>query len=453
MSGRAVTPATEVLGGPGTVTVIAGLTFAISDERGDARGAHDGLIAADVRHLSRLELLVDGAPLLHLGAGVIGAGAVRFRAYVPRPGAGPDATIEVSRERRVMPGGLREEVEITSWDHGPVDLRLTLRAEADFADIFEVRQASGPAVRRARSPSGDADHVRFDDPDGGRATVMALEPPADDWEAGDRHWDARVVRGSPWRLRIDVEAVGGRSPDPTMAPEQPGAAASAEVVATPEGLARAVERSLADLDRLTLRDRLDPRRRVLAAGIPWYVALFGRDAIVSSIQARAFEPWRMVDTLRALAARQGRVHDPGNEEAPGKILHEVRFSERAWLGEGTTGGARPYYGTIDATPLFIILAGVARRWGAPRDELAGLLPALRAAMGWIRGGGDPDGDGFLEYAPSRPPLPGQPGMEGLVGRDPVVRRHVRRGSGRAGRGAGLRVPSAPRAGGPSRVAG
>jgi glycogen debranching enzyme len=136
---------------------------------------------------------------------------------------------------------------------------------------------------------------------------------------------------------------------------------------------------------------------LLAAGIPWYVALFGRDTIISAMQARAFQPWRALHTLAALAARQGRAHDFGSEEEPGKILHEVRFSQRAWLGEGTTGGARPYYGTVDATPLFVILAGVARRWGAPREALQALLPSLTAAMDWIRGPGDPDGDGFVEY--------------------------------------------------------
>jgi glycogen debranching enzyme len=194
---------------------------------------------------------------------------------------------------------------------------------------------------------------------------------------------------------LDVAAVGGSSGWRTTGPaldDRPVAVAS-----EPPVLGRAVQRSLDDLDRLTVPDRLDDRRMLLAAGIPWYVALFGRDSLISAMQARAFQPWRALHTLGALAARQGRVHDAGSEEEPGKILHEVRFSERAWLGEGTTGGARPYYGSVDATPLFVILAGVARRWGAPREALRALLPALTAAMDWIRGPGDPDGDGFLEY--------------------------------------------------------
>jgi glycogen debranching enzyme len=205
----------------------------------------------------------------------------------------------------------------------------------------------------------------------------------------------RLARGVPWRLVLDVVAVGGGAGWGTAGPSLDARAVT--VASEPAVLGRAVARSLDDLDRLTLPDRLDERRMLLAAGIPWYVALFGRDTIISAMQARAFQPWRMLHTLAALAARQGRVDDPGTEEQPGKILHEVRFSERAWLGEGTAGGARPYYGTVDATPLFVILAGVARRWGAPRGALHALLPALTAAMDWIRGPGDPDGDGFIEY--------------------------------------------------------
>lgn len=110
----------------------------------------------------------------------------------------------------------------------------------------------------------------------------------------------------------------------------------------------------------------------------------------------------MLDALAALAARQGQVSDPGNEEQPGKILHEVRFGDRPWLGEGTVGGARPYYGSADSTPLFLIMLGEAMRWGAPRNALSKLLPAARAALGWLRGSGDPDQDGLIEYAPTGP---------------------------------------------------
>ncbi|MBA2324630.1 MAG: glycosyltransferase [Pseudonocardiales bacterium] len=170
----------------------------------------------------------------------------------------------------------------------------------------------------------------------------------------------------------------------------------------PEGLGRACGRSLTDLDALSIPDDLDPSRRLLAAGIPWFVALFGRDALISGYQARAFRPELLLDTLGALAARQGSRDDPGNGEQPGKILHEVRFGDQPWLGEGTVAGARPYYGSADSTPLFLIMLGEAMRWGAPTEALTALLPAARAALGWLRGPADPDRDGLVEYSPNGP---------------------------------------------------
>jgi glycogen debranching enzyme len=174
----------------------------------------------------------------------------------------------------------------------------------------------------------------------------------------------------------------------------------------PPDLARACRASLADLAALTMHDSLDPSRRLVAAGIPWFVALFGRDSLIASYQARAFEPGLTLSTLRALAARQGTRSDPGNGEEPGKILHEVRLTQRPWLGEGTTAGSRPYYGSIDATPLFLILYGQAWRWGADRAGLEELLPAARAAR----------------VLPPGPAIARQPVLEGLGERRAASRR-------------------------------
>jgi hypothetical protein len=298
--------ATEVLAGPGTVTVISGLTFAISDERGDLHGAHGGLIAGDVRHVCLLDLRIDGAPLEPLGAGVGTPDAVRFRAWVPRPGGGPDATLEVERTRRVSAGAMHEEIAVTSWEPGPVMIDVSLRADADFADIFEVRQPFAEPARAAASRHEEPGRIRLEAADGTRATVIGLEPPSDLTDPAGRHWRVRLARGEPWRLVVDV---GGGAGWGTAGPAPDGRPVT--VASEPAVLGRAVKRSLDDLDRLTLPDRLDERRMLLAAGIPWYVALFGRDTLISAMQARAFQPWRMLHTLAALAARQGRVDDPG----------------------------------------------------------------------------------------------------------------------------------------------
>jgi glycogen debranching enzyme len=282
---------------------------------------------------------------------------------------------------------------------------VLVEVDADFADIFEIRGLeTGPATMTTHVRSEPtSDGVRFADDETGLATVVRFSPAPESRDGGVARWSPQLRRGEPWRLRVRVEAEGAAvSPAGRrqVHPVAPGGLDDVEVRSEPPDLARACRRSLADLDALALPDGLDAGRRLVAAGIPWFVALFGRDSVIAGHQARAFLPGQMLDTLAALAARQGRVSDPGNEEEPGKILHEVRLTPRPWLGHGTTAGSRPYYGSIDATPLFLILYGTAFRWGASRPAIEELLPAARAALAWIRGPGDPDGDGLLEYRPA-----------------------------------------------------
>lgn len=384
-------------GGSATVTLIDGLTFAISDALGDIGGHADGLISDDTRHLSRLAVRVDGAPLRPLGAAQLTPSTARFRGVVSaRPGE-MEQSLEVERRRRVAAGALEDELVLRWWAEPPREVPVVVEVDADFADIFAVRgmsTGSGAPVRAMPT----ADGVRFRDEETGLSTDVHFAPAPDARDGGTAHWTPHLRRGEPWRLRITVDAGSTR-----IAERQDeesgghGARCEVDVRSTPIDLGRACRRSLADMDALSMPDRLASGRRLVAAGIPWFVALFGRDSIIASHQARAFLPGQMMDTLAALAARQGRVSDPGNEEEPGKILHEVRLTPRAWLGEGTSGGARPYYGTIDATPLFLILYGTALRWGAPRSALRDLLPAARSALAWMRGPGDHDGDGLLEY--------------------------------------------------------
>jgi glycogen debranching enzyme len=396
-----------VLAGPGTITVIAGLTFAISDERGDMGPGPFGLITDDTRHLSRLQVRLDSEPLRHLGSGLISPAVARFRSYATLSNRLPDAPVECERLRQLSPAGMVETLTLRCWTPDTVQVRLSIQLDSDFADIFEVRrlagdpsaQSSGTAVQQ--SPG----RLRFDATGTPRATSVRLDPPPDLVDQSATHWVVRLSRDQPWILRIEVGALRGCGSEERIA-IQPRIAATGRpdvvVHSQPERLARGCLRSLTDLDALSIPDDRDGSRRLLAAGIPWFVALFGRDVLISSYQARAFRPELMLDALAALAARQGQVSDQGNEEQPGKILHEVRFGDRPWLGEGTAGGARPYYGSADSTPLFLIMLGEALRWGAPREALTELLPAARAALGWLRGPGDPDRDGLIEYSPTGP---------------------------------------------------
>jgi len=392
-----------VLAGPGSITVIAGLTFAISDERGDIGPGPFGLITDDTRHLSGLRVLLDSEPLRHLGSGLVSPSVAHFRGYATLRDRLPDAPVECERLRELTPAGLVETLTLRCWTPEPVLLSLDIELDADFADIFEVRRMAGdPSTRSSGAPVSELPgQLRFKASGTARTTTVALDPPPDLVEQRTAHWAVSLSRDQPWVLRTEIRAHRGSGDEerPAIRPRTEHVGRPDVVLLSePELLARAALRSLADLDALSIPDDRNPDRRLLAAGIPWFVALFGRDVLISSYQARAFRPELITDALAALAARQGQVDDPGNGEQPGKILHEVRFGDLPWLGEGTSGGVRPYYGSADSTPLFLIMLGEAMRWGASRAALEALLPAARAALHWLRGPGDPDRDGLIEYA-------------------------------------------------------
>ena len=435
-----------LVGDASAITLIDGLTFAISDALGDIEGGSSGLIADDTRHLSRLRLSVDDDPVRALGAAQLSPSTARFRGFAVPEAGRADPSLEIERRRRVGADGLEDEVILRWWAGAPRRVSVGIDLDADFSDIFAIRgmDTGSAAQRDSVRAETTADGIRFHDPETGLETNVRFDPVPEALVGGGARWAPELRRGEPWRVTTTVEvgnAAGGR---PRASGGGPRSAVA--VVTDPPDLGRGCRRALGDLAALSMPDRLAPGRRLVAAGIPWFVALFGRDSLIAGHQARAFLPGQVMDTLAALADRQGRVSDRGNEEEPGKILHEVRLTPRAWLGEGTVSGARPYYGTIDATPLFLILYGTALRWGASRPQLEELLPAARAAAGWMRGPGDPDGDGLLEYAPDGPAVAEQPGMEGLGGRGPVRRRPPGRGPDRDGRGAGLRLPRPARAG-------
>ncbi|HSI30574.1 MAG TPA: glycogen debranching N-terminal domain-containing protein [Miltoncostaeaceae bacterium] len=389
------------------VTLIDGLAFVISDGSGEMPPGPYGLVVRDTRHLTRLALTVAGLAPAPLVAALPSATSARFHGYLGLEGLGPDAPLEVERRRRIAPDGLDEEIVLRLWSVDRVRVEVALETACDFADIFDLRRMRvGGVGSRPPVPAAVEDGaLAFADGDGALGTRIAFDPgPETSDPSGRATWTAELERGGSWRLGVSVRADGdGAEPvalgRPALVPDTSRRTA---VRSEPPALARACRRSSADLDALSMADALDPSRRLLAAGIPWFVALFGRDSIIASHQGRLLDPGRMVETLEALAARQGTVDDPANDEQPGKILHEVRLTRREWLGSGTTGGARPYYGSIDATPLFLMLYGTALRWGAEPAAVRRVAPAAWRALEWMRRYGDPDGDGLLEYRPTGP---------------------------------------------------
>ncbi|WP_217920726.1 amylo-alpha-1,6-glucosidase [Miltoncostaea oceani] len=383
------------------VTLVNGLSFALSDASGAMGDGASGLLVRDTRHLSRLETRVSGRRPTHLVAAVSSPTTARFHSYCNVEGLGPDAPLEIERRRTVSPDGMDESFVLRLWGAGRARLELMIDVDCDFADIFEVRRLrlGGDLARTAPPPTPAEEGLRFADPSLALETRVRFDPPPDRLDAGRASWDVELTGGETRTVRLRVRASGGRDELAEEPAGYPAPPASAGVRSDPPAFGRACRHGAADRATLAIPDALDPGRRLIAAGIPWFVALFGRDSLIAGHQARAFDLHGLRDTLHGLAARQGVRDDPENDEQPGKILHEVRLTRRDWLGSGTAGGERPYYGSVDATPLFLMMLGEARRWGLDRGSVEPLLPAARRALAWMRGPGDPDGDGLLEYAP------------------------------------------------------
>ena len=203
-----------------------------------------------------------------------------------------------------------------------------------------------------------------------------------------------------------------------------------------------LDRSTRDVAGLRIFDPEFPDRAVVAAGAPWFMTLFGRDSLITSWMTMLVDPDLALGTLQTLARFQGDEVDARTEEEPGRILHEMRFGETASLA---LGGGRIYYGTVDATPLFVMLVGELSRWGNRRDEVDALLPAADRALEWITELRRQGRRRVRRVPAHHRPRPAEPGLEGLLGLDALRRRLARGDADRAVRGAGLRVRRARRA--------
>ena len=387
------------LGPLSEVLCVRGDAFVMSSATGDiVPGGDQGFYDRDTRFLNRLELLVDGRPPIHLAAVSTGGDSAMFHGCLPpgRPGE-VDPTVSVVR-RRVVDGGLSDEVVFRNASARPVTLEVAIRVGTDFAYVQEVKH--GKVLPQTPAASTDAT-VRLHRRDGEEWTRVAIT----DGIADEDLLRASVTLPGRGEAVVLIEAEASSSHHGTAvrtprvrAPGGTGVASRATTrttVSCSDGrLGRLVDRSLRDLASLDQRDPEHPADRYAAAGSPWFLTLFGRDALWTAFMALPFDPELARGTLRVLARRQGVREDPVSEEQPGKIVHEVRY------GALSSRGDLPdrYYGSVDATPLFVVLAHEAWRWGLAEDDLAELLPHVEAALGWMREFGDVDGDGFLEYA-------------------------------------------------------
>ncbi|HEY8455066.1 MAG TPA: glycogen debranching N-terminal domain-containing protein [Actinopolymorphaceae bacterium] len=390
------------------VSCIAAPSVALSGTDGQiCAGGVQGVLRHDRRLLSELIVTVDGqepTPVGHtLGsaAGNDAASVVRFDSIIRHLGDPTnDPTVRIERERRVRTNGMQEELRLVNNARTGITTHVRVSAASDLAPMSAVRRGdlAGPRQPDAVVPqvawTHHASTVRFG-PCSGGDHEFELEPDGRVvWS-----WHVTIPARSSWSMTFDLtveDSVADPHSFPAAAPSSLGWAERAAMVEVgPAELARLVERSVGDLRGLALADPTAPGDAFLAAGSPWFFTLFGRDTLWAARLTLPLGTGLARGTLRILARRQGTRHDRETGEAPGKILHEVRPLVPD-LG-GHHGLPPLYFGTIDATALWICLLHDAWRWGLPDNEVAELLDPLEAALAWLRTDADPDGDGFLEY--------------------------------------------------------
>ena len=444
---------TRVGAGSDTVTLVEGATFCLSDRHGDmVPGGSHGLFFRDARVLSRWELRVDGQVAESLSVESSEAFAAQFiLRRAPRAGLA-DSTLLVVRERLVA-DGLREIISLHNLDHESTVVSLELHADADFADLFSVKEGRAP-LGGAEMTVVDGELMLAERTERVHALSVAASgdaivlPGSLTWRvvvAPGQCWQTEIVAQPTWdnpkidtRLRRD-EHVGSR--DPTRKIEAwRGTATNVE---TGHQVLNAVLRQTeSDLGALLIHDDTGRGRAFVAAGAPWFMTLFGRDSLLTAWMALPLHVGLSIGTLQQLASVQGRRIDPITEEQPGRIMHEIR---RGPASADVLGGSI-YYGSVDATPLFVMLLAECWRWGADEAAVRALLPAADAALAWAENHGDRDGDGFVEYRARDRPRPDQPGLEGQLRRHQRLRRAHRRAPHRAVRSPGLPIRRPARAG-------
>ena len=388
-------------------------TFAVFDSHGDigaSAGGEDGLFDCDTRYLSHLELLINGSqPLLLHSA--INDNNLNYYVDLTNPDFYTDGkitllkdTIHISRTIYLCEGSLRERIGLMNHGAEPVSFRLSLAFASDFADIFEVR-----GVRRSRRgqtwsevlpPNGV--HLSYRGLDSVvRQTTLHFEPAPTILQESVATYEI-VLAPQEKRAVFVTAASRGRLPDPTtyffrglvaLKRELKAATRHIASVETSNSLVNEVLcRSMADLYmlRTTTQDGPYPY-----AGIPWYSTTFGRDGIITAMEMLWVDPAIAAGVLRRLARLQALKFDKQADAAPGKILHEMRAGEMAALGEVPFA---QYYGTVDATPLFIMLAGQYLQRTGDLSLIRQIWPAIERALTWLDGPADIDGDGFIEYA-------------------------------------------------------
>lgn len=398
-----------------------GDTFGVFDRYGDVHPlglGEQGLFHEGTRYLSRLEVRLGRVRPLLLSSTVNEANDVLAvdltnadltddtgKIVLPRGG------IHLLRSKFIWDGACYERLRLSNYAMGPVSLSLIIRFDADYVDIFEVRGARREKRGRLLDPVVQ-DQVCILGYEGLdrviRRTTIGFQPTPAELQSGSARFD----------LTLDAQQSGAVYLIVSCRPEIPGlrtvrdvheearqALAVSIVESRKEQAAIStgndqfnswIERSGADLQMMVTHTDCGPYPY---AGVPWFSTVFGRDGIITALQVSWVYPQIARGVLAYLAATQADTNDPAKDAEPGKILHETRAGEMAALGEIPFGR---YYGSVDATPLFVMLAGACWQRTADRELVERLWPNIERALTWMETFGDPDGDGFVEYAQKSP---------------------------------------------------
>jgi glycogen debranching enzyme len=390
---------------PEQLILVDGSTFFFSDPNGDVDADKpEGFFYQDVRHLSAWCLTVDGKPLAPLTTRVVDYFATRI---VGTKEDDHEPTLSVTRDRFVTEG-VHEDLVVSNHANEERRVRVELRFAADFADVMEAQMNGTVRHGRYRSETGKRAVTLWQERSGYRRGTVIRFQRVGRLRKGGVVFDLRLGPRETWKTCIDViPVVDGSRRDPLLgcggfgdaAPKMPMTLGewfdkAPELDADRDALRHIYRQSLLDLAALRIRPREEHLRWAMpAGGLPWFMTVFGRDSLIAAYEALPFEPELAEATLTAMAELQASEWDDFGDAQPGKIMHELRRGSLASTGRIP----RIYYGTHDATLLFLILLDEYERWTADRALVRRLEPNARAALAWLEGPADLDGDGYLEY--------------------------------------------------------
>jgi len=395
------------------VQILEGNTFVVSDERGDIEASTTdptGLFSFDTRFLSRWVLTVNSERLTALSTDDLQYFQTRFFLV---PGSGTvyvDSKLSVIRQREVA-DGFHEELRVLNHRSEPAELTIRIEAASDFADLVEVKDALAKKGSYHAQVAGGSLVLGYRRETYSRETWISATAPAAIDEQG-LTFTVTVPPHGEWSTELDVVASEGALDGSVSGPVGIRGQHTRRVR---RNMARGLEkwlrkapsvecdwepaehiyrRCMTDLAALRFSTLTMPDRSLPAAGLPWFMTIFGRDSIFTSLQALPFAAELASTTLLALAERQGTRIDDFRDEDPGRIAHEMRYGELTAFEERPHS---PYYGTADATPLYVVLLDEYERWTGDHKLVRDLEHAARAALNWIDEYADLQGNGYVSY--------------------------------------------------------